>query len=211
MRIASRMVGVLFALAGLSFFAVFVAAILSGPVRRSVLLPPDRSVWIAGLVALAVSIACILTSRYFLKLDVNAPDELPVRSSRFEPFFIAHRRELKIVARIGLAISLIRLGAACFGVDWPGRWVTWPLVFTLIGLLVAGGPLRIPQMTALKIIEKAAGAALLLLLLLTEWNAFSQRNVVPELVKAALVALLFAWQSLILTGGEEAPGNVLKS
>src|ERR1700733_2632177 len=130
MRIASRMVGVLFALAALGFFAVFVAAILSGPERRSVLLPPDRSVWIAGFVSLAVSVVCILSARHFFKLDVNAPDELSVRSSRFDPFFIAHRRGLKIVALIGLAISLIRLGAACFGADWPGRWITWPLLLT---------------------------------------------------------------------------------
>lgn len=203
------MVGVLFALAGLGFFAVFVAAILFGPERRSVLLPPDRSVWIAGFVSLAVSVVCILTARYFFKLDVNAPDELPVRSSRFDPFFIAHRRELKMVARIGLAISLIQLGAACLGVDWPGEWVTWPLVLTLIGLSLLGGPLPKPQMTTLKVIEKAAVAAAWILLLLTEWNAFSQRKVLPEIVRAALMALLFEWQTLFFA--KETPRNVLKS
>ena len=208
------MAGVLFALVGLCFFAVFVAAILFGPERRSVLLPPDRSVWIAGLVSLAASVVCIFAAKYFFTLDVNAPDELPVRSSRFDPFFIAHRSELKIVAQIGFAISLIRLGAACLGVDWPGRWVTWTLLLTVIGLLVAGGPLREPGMTALKVIEKVAGAAFLLLLLLTAWNAFSQRKVVPEIVRAALVALLFAGQTLFFARADtrvETPDNVLKS
>lgn len=215
MRIASRMVGVLFALAGLGFFAVFIAAVIYTPERRSVLLPPDRSVWIAGLVSLAVSVVCILTATHFFKLDLNAPDELSVRSSRFDPFFIAHRRRLKIVAQIGLAISLIRLGAVCFRVDWPGRWVTWPLFLTVIGLLVAGGPLRKPEMSAPRVIEKATGAALLVLILLMEWNALSQRKVLPEIVRAAVVALLFAWQALYLARSEmqavETPGDVLKS
>jgi hypothetical protein len=164
---------------------------------------------------LAVSVVCILTARYYFKLDVNTPDELRVRSSRFDPFFIAHRRELKIVALMGLAISLVRLGAACFGIDWPGRWITWPLVLTLIGLLVAGGPFRIPQMTPLKAIEKAAITATLILALLLEWNAFSHRREFSERIMAGLAALLFAWQTLFFAKGEaqtlETPGNVLKS
>jgi hypothetical protein len=34
---------------------------------------------------------------------------------------LTHRREFKVIAKIGLVISLIRLGAVLFGVEWPGR------------------------------------------------------------------------------------------
>jgi hypothetical protein len=82
-------------------------------------------------------------------------------------------------------------------------------------LSVAGGPFRIPQTTALKVIEKAAVTASLILVLLLEWNAFSHRKVFSESVKAGLVALLFGWQTLFFAKGEtqtlETPGNVLKS
>ena len=75
---------------------------------------------------MAVGIGCLLAARYFLKLDVDALADTGDRpASRFALYFIAHRRELRLIALVGFAISLIRLGAACYGVDWPVRWANW--------------------------------------------------------------------------------------
>jgi hypothetical protein len=85
----------------------------------------------------------LLAGWYYFKLDVDAPDEAeenPFR--RFAPYFLAHRRELRVFVHLGLAISLIRFGALCFGRNWPGRWVTLALLVVGMVLSAAEGPLR---------------------------------------------------------------------
>src|SRR5580658_10518846 len=137
MRIASRIVGVLLALAGLAFLVLFVFLVTFGFGRQSVLLGPDRSSWITGSVLMVAGVGFILAGRNFLKLDVDevgGAREQP--ASRFARFFIAHRPELKVVAQAGLVISLIRVGAACFGADWPGSWAAFPLFIASIGVLI---------------------------------------------------------------------------
>jgi len=196
------MVGVLFALVGLSFFALFIAAVVYGPEPPSVLLPRDRSVWIAGLVSFIVSVVCILSARYFFKLDVNAPDDLQDRSSRFDPFIIAHRRELKRVAQIGVAISLIRLGAACFGIEWPPAW-TLLLFLGAMGLLAVATQIGKPQTSVLQGADRAAW----ILLLLYVGSQWFHPSLLSRILQQGLMVLLFAWESFFFGHGEMRGGN----
>jgi len=137
MRVASRVIGIVLGLAGAAFFGLSAFLVRFG--RKSVRAEPgpDGTAWIAGVFSAALGVGFMLAGRHYVKLDVNAIDETPDQpASRFAPYFIAHRRALKIVADVGLAISMIRLGAACFRVDWPGPWAVWPLLLASIGLVV---------------------------------------------------------------------------
>src|ERR1700749_4038577 len=116
MRVASRIVGILLALAGLGFLVVFVLLITAGFNHKSVLdLSPDRTTWIAGTFVLVMSSGLMLGGWYFFKLDLEALHE-PLESppSRFAAYFLARRHSrgvlLKVIALAGFVISLIRLG-----------------------------------------------------------------------------------------------------
>src|ERR1700728_4985159 len=113
MRIASRVVGVVLVLTGLGFVA------LSGYVFAIGRWRSDAAIWILCACLVSAGVGCVLAGRYFLRLDFNEPEDAQVRpASRFAPYFLAHRRELKLIAQVGFAISLVRLAAACFGRDW---------------------------------------------------------------------------------------------
>ena len=89
MRVASRVIGVVLALTGLGFLALpaYVYALGQGS--------PDAVSWIV----IAVGVGCLLAARYFLKLDVDALADTGDRpASRFALYFIAHRRELRLIA-----------------------------------------------------------------------------------------------------------------
>jgi hypothetical protein len=161
-----------------------------------------------------------LAGRYFLKLDIDRLDEprdLP--ASRFTAYFIAHRRELKIVAQAGLAISLVRFVAACFGVDWPGRRLSWILIVVLIGLAAIEGQItkawtadrmdweRVPERmrAVLTVVWKAGGAAFLILLLISGWNSWSHNEIFAPIVQSALMGLIFASEALFFTYGAMRP------
>ena len=111
----------------------------------------DRSLgspaWLGSAFA-ALGIGLIFFGWYYFTLDVEALDESLERpASRLTLYFITHRRELKLIALIGLVISLIRRGAACFGMDWPGGWASWPLVLVCIGLAAIEGKIARANVT----------------------------------------------------------------
>ena len=140
MRIASRVVGIVLAVIGLIFvvlgaLALFLFRPLS--VLDGSLASPA---WPGSAFAAALGIGLILIGWYYFTLNVEALDESLERlASRFAPYIIAHRRQLKLIAQVGLVISLICLGAACFGMDWAGGWAAWPLVLAGIGLAAIEG------------------------------------------------------------------------
>jgi hypothetical protein len=231
MRVASRIVGALLALAGLAFLALFVFVVTLGFDRGSVLIEAShRTTWIAGSFATALSIAFLLAGRYYFMLDVEKPDEEPVRSPwRFAPYVQAYRHQLKTIALVGLVISLVRLAAACFEVDWPGAWVTWPLLLAAFGLGTIAGrssipdamnrfdwkavPKRIPA--ALNLALQGGEAVFVILALLSVWNAWSHHLVSPPpAILTGLVALLFGWEAVFFSYGkihiDNAPGNARK-
>jgi hypothetical protein len=184
---------------------------------ESVLEGPGWGKRVTGLFVAALGVGLILAGWYFFRLDVDKLDEVEeLPASRFTPYFLAHRREFKVIAQIGLVISLIRLGAACFGVDWPGRWAAWPLVLALIGLAIIGSRITrrrtvdlnwqsVPyQMrSVLKGMVKTAGAAFSILILLFAWSQWSHHQASSRALQAGLIVLAFVWEALFLAYGDE--------
>lgn len=107
MRIATRIVGAVLALAGLAFLCLSVLLIVT--YRPESVLEESRPSWTGELLLSAVGMVLVLAGWYYLKSD--AVQKRP--PSRFAPYFIAHRRHLKVIAQIGLVISLIDITAAC--------------------------------------------------------------------------------------------------
>jgi len=194
MRVASRVLGFVLALAGVGFFVASFFVVTSGFDRKSVFVEsgPDRTVWSAGALSAAFGVGFLLAGGYFLKLNVNELDETQEQPpSRFAPYFLAYRREFQVIAQTGFVISLIRLAVACFGRDWPGRWAALPLYVVSIGLLVIATQItrggadhldweRVPERMrpVLRIMWNAVGPALWILLgLLFVWNR--RRHQVP--------------------------------
>jgi hypothetical protein len=231
MRIATRVLGIWLAMAGVALVALSVFAVAGGFDRRSVLAEsgPDRYSWIGGSVALAFGVVFILAGRHFFKLDLDALDETRDRpASRFAPYLLAHLHELKVTAGAGFAISLVRLAAVSFGMDWPGKWATFTLYLASIGLLFLGGQIgsggtvnhldweQIPGRIrpALRIVWMAIGPALWVLLLIFAWNRWHYK-VYSAVIEAGFVTLLFAWAALFFGYGEirpaDTPRKVLES
>ncbi len=219
MRVASRVVGAVLALAGLVFVGLSVFLLIAYR-PESVL---EESDWVkhvtGGLFVAALGVGLILEGWHFLRLDVHKPDEAhDPPDSRFAPYFLAHRREFKVIAQIGLVISLIRLGAACYGVDWPGRWARLPLFVVWLGLAIIGSRIATRQTAwdaaserlrpVLKLLVKAGAAAFFILALLFEWSEWSHHQSLSFIVEEGFPPLFFAWEALFFAYG---PGNTVKS
>jgi hypothetical protein len=211
------MVGIVLALAGLVFLGLSVLLPFKFRPESVLEAPPfGRPVWTGALFGVVLGVGFILAGWYFLRLDVDGLDEKQDQpASRFALFFLAHRRELKVIAQAGLVISLIRLVAVCFGHDWLERWAAWPLVLAWIGLLVIGRQISKPGtiglnwqtvperlQPALKAAVTALKAAFLTILLVLAWDEFSHYPVGAEFARAALIVLAFAWESLFFAYGE---------
>lgn len=218
MRIASRVIGIVLAFAGLSFLALSFFSVAAGFDRQSVLVEtrPDRTVWTAASFCAVFAIGFILAGWHYLRLDVDAlgeTQEPPV--SRFTRCFLAHRHKLKVIAQVGLVISLAWLGGACFGADWPSRWLSWALVLAGIGLAAIEGLTAKSNVThhlewesvpermrpVLKPMLKAGVTAFLILWLLCLWNAWSVHKISPPIVRAALMVFIFSAEALFFAYG----------
>jgi MFS family permease len=228
MRIASRVIGVALAFAGVAFFVVSFFIVSSGFDPKSVLEEsgPDKTAWMAGAATAAFGAGFILAGRYYFKLNVDERDqERP--ASRLTSYCTKHRRELKIIAQAGLVISLIRLAATSLGDDWPGKLAALPLSLVSIGLLIIASQIgrgrtashldweQVPQRVRplLRIIWKAVGPALWILGLLFGWSQWRHQVESPA-VQAAIIAILFAWGAMFFAYGEMRPEekqNALKS
>ncbi len=197
MRIASRIVGCLLALAGLGFLGLSVLLVAH--------LDPNKTHWIAALVVAAFGVGLLFGGWYFFRLDVDAVDG--PAASRFAPFFFAHRRELKLVAQVGLVVSLLRLGAACAGWDWPGRWALWALILLGIALAPASaGQLSWDNAPSwVRSVSNVVQVMSLLLVIGLFWSRWSHSAVIPvSIVRAGLPVVLFAEPLLRLTFGVPA-------
>lgn len=192
MRVASRIVGVLLALAGAGFVALPVYVFAVGQWSSG------GWMWVFCAFSLSLGIGLVLAAKYFLRLDVDAPDE----ASRLASYSLPHYPKLKIVALVGLAISLLRLMAAFYGTNWPGRWMGWVLVLAGIGLAArTDGRLNweaVPQW--LRAVMKAAGGTVfMILLLLFAWSQLFQHRATSQIVDNGLLVVLFAWEALFFT------------
>ena len=208
MRIASRVVGVALALSGFVFLGLSVLILVTFHPESVLETPQLGRRLTGGLTGMVVGVGFILAGWYFFRLDVDKLDEADDRpASRFAPYFLAHRRELKLIAQAGLAISLIRLVAACFGRDWQGRWSAWALVLVWIGLLVIGRQIAKPSTMdldwqsvperwrpVLRATVNVGRAALVILLLAFAWNQWSHHQASPRVVNNGFLVLFFAWE-----------------
>jgi hypothetical protein len=114
----------------------------------------------------------LLTGWYILRFDPDAPDR--VEPTAFASFLIAHRRQLQMFGAIGFLVSTGRFGASCFGADWPGRWIEWPLALGLLVLFYAS--------------QKLAGINAQ-----RDWTAVPRR---PRLIKNAEGVIVFVYPLL---------------
>lgn len=67
---------------------------------------------------LAIGIGLLFVGRhYYFRLPLVIPDERQKQAPQqpFAPFVAAHRRELSVLAQIGLTVSLFRLVGLCYG------------------------------------------------------------------------------------------------
>jgi hypothetical protein len=55
---------------------------------------------------------------HFLRLDPNSEGGVRQNHSRISVYLQAHRNQLRMVAQVGVGVSLIRFAAACAGVSW---------------------------------------------------------------------------------------------
>ncbi len=216
MRVASRIIGVALALTGLIFVSLGILLFLFRP--QSVLAGPafGRPAWTGAAFAAVLGVGFLLAGWHYFKLDVDALDETHDQPTRFAAYFQAHRRELKFIAQVGFTISLIRLGALCFGVDWPGRWMTWPLAIAWIGLGLVTGQFARGQATdrldwervpvrmraVLRMAWNAAGPALWILLLLFAWGGWRRQASWLAVTNGLLVVVIFVWEALFFAYGE---------
>ena len=139
MRVASRVIGALLVIGGFGPFAILGYVTLKEGWQGATV-----ATWAAIALFLAAGIGLTLGGKYYLRLDPDAPDEVEPASAPTE-FLVIHRRQLKVIAQVGLALSAIRLGSACFGIGWPGRWADWPLLLFLIGILFVGRRVASPN------------------------------------------------------------------
>jgi putative Mn2+ efflux pump MntP len=218
MRLASRIIAILLVLAGLSFLTLVVLLVFVSLNRGSVLAESNshRTAWISGSILAVLGVGFILAGRYYLQFDVNVPDWHPkAASSRLTSYFLAHRREWKSLALLGLIISLVHLGAVSFGADWMGWRITWPLAVVWIGLFAIANQVANRQATQyfdwqmvpdamrfVKAMLKAGQAAFLILALILVWNRWSHRRAPSQIVGAAMIVLLFAWELLFFSYGK---------
>jgi hypothetical protein len=130
MRVICRVAGIFFLIVGLGLLVMTSVFALH---RESVLYSGQNWKAVAGLAVMAS--VFLLAGGYLLRTDPEAPDR--DQPGAFTLFLIANGRQVQLLASLGSLISTARFGAACFGTDWPGRWVEWPLVLGL-GVLLHG-------------------------------------------------------------------------
>jgi hypothetical protein len=113
MRVASRIVGVVLALAGLVFLGLSVLLLFTFHPESVLEGPGLGRRMTSALPAVVFGGGFILAGWYFIRLDVDRLDEVDDQpASRFARYLLAHRRELKFIAQAGLVISVIRVVAA---------------------------------------------------------------------------------------------------
>lgn len=118
MRIASRVIGVVLALAGIAFFTLGVLLLMGPFDRKSVLETPAPIEWAASGFFAAIGIGLILGGWYYLRMDTEGGDSSRP-PSRVDKYVFAHRREFGVLAQAGVAISVIRLVTISIGSEWP--------------------------------------------------------------------------------------------
>jgi len=205
MRVASRIIGGVLVFCGLGFLAGFVGLLVSSGGQ-------DAAIWFLAAFFLAASIGLFFAGRYYLRLDVEEPDDEDQEEpppGRFAPYFAAYRRQLGVLAQVGLALSLIRLVALVSSSDWP-RWAVWVLEIGCLSLLFI-----IPKQSKSmpKWVSRAQASlfgALCLFALVFWWSSWSHRpwrlmENGSHILAAGFIAYLFALEAGCLAYSDKNP------
>jgi hypothetical protein len=122
-RITVKVIGIFSALFGVLLLSLFPFT-LGNAIRTS-----DNGAALASGIMVVLGLGFIFAGRHFFHADPSVEDPIPP-ASNFSRYLTRHRRDLKMIAQIGFALSVIRLVTACFDSDWPAPQTTW---FLLIG------------------------------------------------------------------------------
>jgi hypothetical protein len=141
MRIGFKILGVFLALFGVLLLSLFPFT-LGNAIRTS-----DNGAVVASCIMVVIGIGFIFAGRHFVQLDPDVEDSAPLVSN-LTRFLVNHRRELKVLAQTGFALSLVRLIAAIFITDWPRRSTIWfLLLFGGFALFYCGKKASKPAVT----------------------------------------------------------------
>lgn len=185
MRVASRIIGGVLVFCGVCFLAIATFLFVGKGIP-----------WKAGTFGLGLGIGLLLAGRYYLRLDVDAPENEPEEPQPWR--FTAYRRQFSVLAQAGLVLSLIRLIVLCLGPDVPG-WAHWVLTIVCLGLLViAPGAKAIPKWATQ--VLTFWFLALVLFVLLAAWQRSSLPSRLVEnrepILSAGFFGYLYALEAL---------------
>jgi len=163
------------------------------------LIAPTPTDWSQVLDAGAFGSLFVAAGVYFFRLDPKRPAR--VSRNLVGDFLRTHRRGLKVLAQVGVAVSILRFGVACVGASL-GRWSDWTLEMGAVALWIAGHLVweSIPE--RLKQVEKAQVAfyaVALLVFAALKWISSHQH--IPNLYRFAQPAgliVLYALDNFIL-------------
>jgi hypothetical protein len=221
MRIELKVVGVAIALCGAFFLSIF-PSMLGNAIRT-----PDNGAVVFSLILAVLGVGFIFAGRYYFQLNPDAKDA-PRPGSKLSHFLVDHRRDLKVLAQAGVVLSLIRLIEACFGSDWPTRWITYVLVIGAFTVHDCGKKAANPAVIdnsdwmtvparirhVFEQAEKAVGALMLgfaLLALLTLFNhsdgVSHLAGFVARFIADAMAMIIYGRAALFFAYGELRPST----
>ena len=142
------------------------------------------------------------------------------RLSGLDEFLIAHRHQLKVVAELGLMLTLAYLAGICFGKEWPAREAWLPLgagsiVLGYLARRIASSEindqdwLRVPKSirVILQLASRLLGPVVIALSLFTALSVLrsgltSEVRLASRVVDSIIVALLYTLECLFFHFGE---------
>ena len=142
MKTASRIIGTLMMVAAIGFLAV--VAYLAFNENWSTATAVE---WEASGILLILASALLLGGRSYLRFDPEAEGRQEPASEATD-FLITHRARLKVLAEIGLALSVIRIATAFVHSDWLGIYSNFWLAAGVVVLFYWARKMANPSVAA---------------------------------------------------------------
>ena|SRR5579872_1752388 len=221
MKTASRIIGTLMMVAAIGFLAV--VAYLAFNENWSTATAVE---WEASGILLILASALLLGGRSYLRFDPEAEGRQQPASEATD-FLITHRARLKVLAEIGLALSVIRIATAFVHSDWLGIYSNFWLAAGVVVLFywarkmanpsVAGNHdwQRVPEWIrrSLPRLWQVAVGASIVLLGIRQWfhTSITPDNrtyvVIERIVSGMCLSLFYTIEALYFKYGELRPAH----
>jgi len=217
MRIGLKILGIFLALFGVFLLTVFPFA-LGNAIKTS-----DNGAVVMSGILVAIGMGFFFAGRHFFQLDPEVKDPAPPVSN-LTRFLVNHRRDFKVLAQVGLVLSMVRLTAAFFGLDWPTRYATSFLLIGAFALYYCGGKAANPTVTRnrdwmkvptwiRRVLEPAQKAGVVLwvgslfLFAYAQWHHSNSEvsRFVSRIILDAMITFMYALTSLFFAYGELQP------